>query len=113
MKANSLNRCTARGCPPLRHGAIARERIIKDVITLSAGRWKERNRDRRQDVGSIKRSRPWEVAPLYAGGQAACLKMCILWSKLTAPTARGLPPPVLALGNQAFRRFLKIWNSYC
>jgi hypothetical protein len=36
-----------------------------------------------------------------------------IWSKLTAPTARGLPPPVLALGNQAFRRFLKIWNSYC
>ena len=30
-----------------------------------------------------------------------------IWSKLIAPTARGLPPPVLALGNQASAPFFK------
>jgi hypothetical protein len=30
-----------------------------------------------------------------------------IWSKLTAPTARALPAPVLALGKQAFAVFFK------
>ena len=62
---------------------------------------------------AASKNRDRERLPALRGRTGGLPKNVHIWSKLTAPTARGLPPPVLALGNQAFRRFLKIWNSYC
>ena len=44
------------------------------------------------------------------GGLPKNVHIC---SILAALTARGLPPPVLALGNRASAPFFKMRNSYC
>ena len=58
---------------------------------------------------AASKDRDRERVPLYAGrGRTGGLpKNVHIWSKLIAPTARGLPPPVLALGNQASAPFFK------
>ena len=49
--------------------------------------------------GSKDRDR--ERLPALRGRTGGLPKNVHIWSKLTAPTARALPAPVLALGNQA------------